>query len=167
MRKILFLILLSINCTCYSQNDIKERKPFVLKLAIDNDQFYQMNVEKSNYFVQENNLQIYPTEKINIEVQINDNLISSMKVVKEIINPKQTIQVEFKQNIKDKKSEGMMLIVKNPFSKKLIYNANMYIVGHNKWISTSIMPIMPNLVGYEMWNDVIITLSLDKWRFEK
>jgi hypothetical protein len=167
MRKIIFLILISINSICYSQNDIKERQPFVLKLAVDNDQFYKMNVEKSNYFVKENILQIYPSEKLNIEVQINNNSISSMKVVKKITNPKTTIQIEFKQNIKDKKSEGMMLIVKNPFNKKLIYDANMYIVGHNKWIPTSIMPILPNIIGYETWSDVIITLALDKWRFEK
>jgi hypothetical protein len=170
MKKILLLILISINSIisiCYSQNDIKERQPFVLKLAVDNDQFYRMNVEKSNYFVKENILQIYPTEKLNIEVQFVNDYISSMKVVKKIINPKTTIQIEFRQNIKDKKSEGMMLIVKNPFNKKLIYNAQMFIVGQNKWIPTSIMPIFPNIVGYETWSDVIITLALDKWRFEK
>lgn len=167
MRKVIFLILLSINSFCFSQNEIKQRQPFVLKLAVDKEQFYQMNVEKSNYFVKENILQIYPTEKLNIEVQINNNSITSMKVVKKIINPNTTILVEFKQNIKDKKNEGMMLIVKNPFNKKLIYNANMYIVGHNKWIPTSIMPILPNIVGYETWSDAIVTLALDKWRFEK
>lgn len=166
MRKLFLLILISINSICYSQNEIKERQPFVLKLAVNNDQFYHMNVEKSNYFVKENILQIYPSEKLNIEVQITNNSISSMKVVKKIVNPKTTIQIEFKQIIRDKKSEGMMLIVKNPFNRKLTYNANMYIVGHSKWIPTSIIPIRPNIVGYETWSDVIITLALDKWRFE-
>jgi hypothetical protein len=166
MKKILVLLLTFTASFCYSQNDIKERQPFVLKLAVDNDQFYKMNVEKSNYFVKENILQIYPTEKLNVEVQITNNNISSMKVVKNIVNPKTTIQIEFRQNTKDKKSEGMMLIVKNPFNKKLIYDAQMYIVGHNKWIPTSIIPILPNIVGYETWNDVIITLVLEKWRFE-
>jgi hypothetical protein len=167
MRKILFLSLMLINSICNSQNEIKERKPFVLKLAVDNDQFYKMNVEKSNYFVKENILQIYPSEKLNIEVQISNNTISSMKVVKDIINPKTTIQIEFRQNIKNRKSESMMLIVKNPFNKKLIYDAQMYIVGHKKWIQTSIIPIAPNIVGYETWGDIIITLALSKWRFEK
>ena len=167
MRKILFLSLVLINFICYSQNEIKQRKPFVLKLAVDNDQFYKTNVEKSNYFVKENILQIYPTEKLNIEVQVSNNSISSMKVVKDIVKPKTTIQIEFKQNVKDRKSESMMLIVKNPFNKNLIYDAQMYIVGHNKWIQTSIMPIAPNIIGYETWSDVIITLALSRWRFEK
>ena len=167
MNKIIFLILFSINSICYGQNNIKQRNPFTLKLAVDNDQFYKMEVGKSDYFVKENTIQIYPTEKLNVEVELKSDTIYSMQVVEKIINPKRTIQIEFKQNIKDKKSDGMMLIVKNPFDKKLNYNALMYIVGHNKWIPTSIIPILPNLVNYETWNDVIITLVLEKWRLEK
>jgi hypothetical protein len=167
MKKIIYLTLIFLTSYCYSQNEIKEREPFILKLAVDNDQFYQMNVEKSKYFVKENIIQIYPTEKLNVEVEIKNDTIFSMKVVEKIIEPKRTIQIEFLQNVKDKKPEGMMLKVTNPFGRKLHYNAMMYIVGHDKWISTSIIPIQPNLVNYETWNDVIITLVLEKWRFEK
>lgn len=167
MKKIIYLILIFLTSYCYSQNEIKEREPFILKLAVDNDQFYQMNVEKSKYFVKENIIQIYPTEKLNVEVEIKNDTIFSMKVVDRIIEPKRTIQIEFLQHVKDKKPEGMMLKVTNPFGRKLNYNAMMYIVGHDKWISTSIIPIQPNLVNYETWNDVIITLVLEKWRFEK
>lgn len=167
MKKILYLILTFATSFSYSQNEIKEREPFVLKLAVDNEQYYQMDVEKSKYFVKENILQIYPTEKLNVEVEIRKDSIYSMKVVKKIVEPKRTIQIEFLQNLKDKKPEGMMLKVTNPFDRKLNYNAMMYIVGNNNWHSTSIIPILPNLVNYETWNDVIITLVLEKWRFEK
>lgn len=167
MKKILLVILTLSVSFCYSQNEIIEREPFVLKLAVDNDQFYQMNVPKSRYFVKENIIQIYPTEKLNIEFEIKNDTIFAMKVVQKIVEPKRTIQIEFFQNIKDRKPEGMMLQVTNPFDKKLNYNAMMYIVGNNKWISTSIIPIQPNLMNFEMWNDVIITLVLEKWRFEK
>ncbi|CAD0008165.1 hypothetical protein [Flavobacterium salmonis] len=167
MKKNLFIIILFIANFCYSQNEIKEREPFVLKLAVDNEQFYQMDIPKSNFFVKENIIQIYPTEKLNVEVEIKNDTIYSMKVVDKIVEPKRTIQIEFLQNVKDKKPEGMMLKVTNPFDRKLNYNAMMYIVGHNKWLSTSIIPILPNLVNYETWNDVIITLVLEKWRFEK
>ncbi len=167
MKKTLFIIIIFIVNFCYSQNEIKEREPFVLKLAVDNEQFYQMDIPKSKYFVKENIIQIYPTEKLNIEVEIKNDTIYSMKVVEKIVEPKRTIQIEFLQNVKDKKPEGMMLKVTNPFDRKLNYNAMMYIVGHNKWLSTSIIPILPNLVNYETWNDAIITLVLEKWRFEK
>jgi hypothetical protein len=167
MKKTLFIIIIFIANFCYSQNEIKEREPFVLKLAVDNEQFYQIDIPKSKYFVKENIIQIYPTEKLNIEVEIKNDTIYLMKVVEKIVEPKRTIQIEFLQNVKDKKPEGMMLKVTNPFDRKLNYNAMMYIVGHNKWLSTSIIPILPNLVNYETWNDVIITLVLEKWRFEK
>lgn len=167
MKKTLFIIIIFIANFCYSQNEIKEREPFVLKLAVDNEQFYQMDIPKSKYFVKENIIQIYPTEKLNIEVEIKNDTIYLMKVVEKIVEPKRTIQIEFLQDVKDKKPEGMMLKVTNPFDRKLNYNAMMYIVGHNKWLSTSIIPILPNLVNYETWNDVIITLVLEKWRFEK
>jgi hypothetical protein len=167
MKKLLFIILTFTASLCYSQNEIKEREPFALKLAVDSEQFYQMDVPKSKYFVKENILQIYPTEKLNVEVEIKSDTIFSMKVVKKIIEPKKTIQIEFLQNVKENKPDGMMLKVTNPFDRKLNYNAMMYIVGNNKWLSTSIIPILPNLVNYETWNDVIITLVLEKWRFEK
>ncbi|MNQ66728.1 hypothetical protein D3C85_812270 [compost metagenome] len=167
MKKLLYLVLILAASFSYSQNEVKEREAFTLKLLVDSEQFYQMNVDKSKYFVKENILQIYPTEKINIQVEIKNDTIFAMKVVEKIVEPKKTIQIEFVQNVKDNKSEGMMLKVTNPFDKKLNYNAMMYIVGHDKWISTSIIPILPNLVNYETWNDVIISLVLEKWRFEK
>ena len=167
MKKILFIILTFTASFCYSQNEIKEREAFALKLAVDSEQFYQMDVPKSKYFVKENILQIYPTEKLNVEVEIKSDTIFSMKVVEKIIEPKKTIEIEFLQNVKENKPNGMMLKVTNPFDQKLNYNAMMYIVGNNKWLSTSIIPILPNLVNYETWNDVIITLVLEKWRFEK
>jgi len=167
MKKTLLIIITFIANFCYSQNEIKEREPFVLKLAVDNEQFYQMDIPKSKYFVKENIIQIYPTEKLNIEVEIKNDTIYSMKLIEKIVEPKRTIQIEFLQNVKDKKPEGMMLKVTNPFDRKLNYNAMIYIVGNNKWLSTSIIPILPNLVNYETWNDVIITLLLEKWRFEK
>lgn len=167
MKKLLYLVLTFATSFSYSQNEVKEREPFTLKLLVDNDQFYQMNVDKSKYFVKENILQIYPSEKINIQVEIKNDTIFAMTVVKKIAESKTTIQIEFVQNVKDNKSEGMMLKVTNPFGRKLNYNAMMYIVGHDKWLSTSIIPILPNLVNYETWNDVIISLVLEKWRFEK
>ncbi len=126
-----------------------------------------MNVPKSKYFVKENIIQIYPTEKLNVEVEIKNDTIFAMKVVQKITEPTKTIQIELIQNVKEKKPEGMMLKVTNPFNRKLNYNALMFIVGGNKWISTSIIPIQPNLMNFEMWNDVIISLVLEKWRFEK
>ena len=58
----------------------------------------------------------------------------------------------------------MILEVVNPFDKDLEYKAMMYIVGHDKWIQTNVLPVKSKLIGYETWSDVIITLVLSDWK---
>jgi len=166
MKKQLLLILTLglISLNLFSQNENPYRQEFVLKLAVDGKQFYEQKVVKSPYFVKDKILQIYPGEKLFIEVDKTNNSIDSMKVVKENINPNKTITVELTQNVKDRKSESMILMVINPFDKDLEYKARMYIVGHNKWIQTNVLPVKSKLTGYETWSDVIITIVLSDWK---
>ena len=89
-----------------------------------------------------------------------------MSVVKENLRPDKTIIIEFNQNVKGRIHDGMRLTVKNPFDKILKYEALMYINGGTKWIPTSIIPIRPNLVNFELWNDVILSLVLLEWEIE-
>ena len=163
--KYTFILILFFNF-CFSQNNTEFREAFTLKLPVDTVTFYQQEVARSKYFVKDNILQIYPNEHLFIETEINNDKIITMKVVKENKNPSKTIEIEFSQNISGRKSEGTTLHVSNPFSKNLNYNAMMYIVGKDKWIRTSIIPIKPKLQNFEMWNDTIISLVLSDWRLE-
>lgn len=166
MKKQLLLVLIFglISLNLFSQNETPSRQEFDLKLSVDGEQYYQQKIVKSPYFVKDKILQIYPGEKLFIEIVRTKNLIDSMKVVKENINPNKTITVELTQNVKDRKSESMILMVVNPFDKDLEYKAMMYIVGHNKWIQTNVLPVKSKLTGYETWSDVIITLVLSDWK---
>ena len=150
-----------------AQNLNPQREAFTLKLPVDGVNYYEEEIKSGPYFVYKNILQIYPSEKINIEVELKNDTIFSMRTVKENLNPQNTIEIEFSQIAKGGKSEMMMLKVKNPFNKKLEYKAKMYVVGHNKWINTSIIPVHANLIGYETWTDVIITLALNNWKLTK
>ena len=147
------------------QNDNPNREPFVLTVAVDTINYYQQDVDKTPYFVHNHILQIFPSEKLNIEVEIKNDTIYAMKVVKENLNPSHTIIVDFKQEVNGKEHGSMMLSVMNPFDKKLIYDAKMFVLGSEKWISTSIIPIYPKLTNFELWNDIILSLVLDNWRF--
>lgn len=167
MKKTLSIILLLIfGISLNAQNEKPEREAFKLKVAIDSVNFYQQDVAKSLYFVKDKVLQIYPSEKIFIETEVKSDSIYSMSVVKENLNPERTIIVEFKQNVEGRIHDGMMLSVKNPFDKTLKYEALMYINGGTEWIATSIIPVRPNLVNYELWNDVILSLVLVEWKIE-
>ena len=167
MKKTLsILVLLIFAISLNAQNEKPEREAFKLIVAIDSVNFYQQDVAKSPYFVKDKILQIYPSEKIFIETEIKSDSIYSMSVVKENLNPERTIIVEFNQNVQGRIHDGMMLSVKNPFDKTLKYEALMYIHGGTEWIPTSIIPIRPNLVNFELWNDVILSLVLVEWKIE-
>jgi len=159
------LILLTLSSfLCSSQNDKPQRSAFTLKLAVDSVQFYEQEIKASPYLVKEKVLQLYPGEKIFIEVETNKTGIVSMKTVSENKFPEKTLIVELTQRTKNKKHEYMMLEINNPFKKELKYKAMMYIVGHNKWIPTNVLPVKYQ-GAYETWSDIIITLVLSDWEF--
>ena len=165
--KIILALILSLTFGfSYGQNEKINREEFTLKLPVDGEQFYEQEVESSPYFVKENVLQIYPGEKLFIEVELNKKEITSMKVVKENLKPEKTIEIGFTQNTKNRKNESMMLKVVNPFKRDLEYKAMMFIVGNNQWINTNVLPVKSQLTGYETWSDVIITLVLSEWKLK-
>lgn len=149
----------------FAQNEKPNRLAFTLTLAVDSVNYYQQEIKASPYFVKDNILQIFPSEHINIEVEIVNDSIVSMKTVDKIEFLEKTITIDFEQTVKDRKSERMMLTVKNPFDKIMTYEAHMFIVGRDDFLSTSIIPIRPNLTNFEMWSDVIVTLILDNWKW--
>lgn len=165
--KLITTILLTLSFAfTYAQNDKEKREEFTLQLPVDGKQYYQQKIESTPYFVKEKVLQIYPGEKLFIEVEADKKKIISMKVVKENLNPDKTLEIKFTQSVKDQKNELMMLEIANPFKKDLEYKALMYIVGHNKWIDTNVLPVRAKMSGFETWPDVIITLVLSDWKLK-
>jgi len=143
----------------------EKRDELKVDIVYDLENNYSTTIPESPYFVKEKVLQIYPGEEINVETEIKKDTIFSMKVVKVIEHPDRTINIRFFQDAKDRSKAQMMLVVKNPFKQKLLYDAFIFIPKHNDWSKTSIIPIQPNLVSYEMWPDVIATIALENWRF--
>lgn len=163
MKQILLFIFTFSISICNAQT---ERKALTLNLAIDAENYYAAEIPKSPYFVKEKVLQIYPGEKLLIETEIKGDSIYTMKVVSQNTNPERTIEVEFSQNEEDRNRVNSTLKVKNPFGKKLNYNALMFSPVSQTWKRTSIIAIPAKLQNFEMWPHSIITIVLDKWRFE-
>ncbi|MFD2823422.1 hypothetical protein ACFS5M_07050 [Lacinutrix iliipiscaria] len=167
MKKLFTIINLMLVFFSYSQNDKPFRNAFELNIVADLENNYTMKVDSTPYFVKEKILQIYPSERILVEVEIKKDTIYSMKVVKENLNPERTIEIEFSQNAEDRNNITMILNVKNPFDRILYHNAGMYTPKHDYWKATSIIPIKPKLQNFETWPHSIITLVLDNWRFKE
>ena len=164
MKKVVLnlFFLIIVSSLIYSQDDnyLINRMSFKLLLAVDDDKYYEWQVPESPFVLQNNTLQIYPGEKIFIELDfINDNL-KSIQVVKKNVNPDRTIEISFNQEKDEKKHKFMILKVTNPFEKDLEYKAAIYLVLHKKWINTNIIPVKAGLSSYESWPDVISTIAL-------
>ncbi|MDI9309504.1 MAG: hypothetical protein QM535_04760 [Limnohabitans sp.] len=166
MNKISLLAILIFSLSLYSQNEKPKRAPFNLEIAADETHQYKMDVKESPYFVKENVIQLFCGEKVFVECEVKGDLISEMKVVEKNSNPEKTIIIEFSQKTNNRKEINTTLIVKNPFSKELHYEALMFTPISQQWKSTSIIPIRPNLENFEMWPHSIITLVLENWKLK-
>lgn len=164
--KTLFLLLnLVFVSLSFSQNEKHNRDSFKLEIVADSINNYSMNVEASPYFIKDKMLQIYPSEKIFIEVELKKDTVYTMKVVKNNLNPEKTLEIEFVQNAKDRSEIISKLTLKNPFDKKLEYKAIMYTPTNDYWKPTSTIPVRPKLMTFETWPHAIITLVLNDWTF--
>lgn len=126
-----------------------------------------MQIPESPYFVKDKIIQLYCGEKVFVECEIAIDSIATMKVVEANINPEKTIEIDFSQDAEDRTNISTVLKVKNPFNKKLIYDAIIFTPISKTWKRTSIIPIQPNLMNFKTWPHPIITLVLEEWRLEE
>jgi hypothetical protein len=149
-----------------AQNEMPNREPFTLKLAIDNEYFYEEEILKTPYFEKKYILRIYPSEHINIEVEFLNNSIYSMKVVKENLYPEKTIEISFEQIQNGRLNETMQFHIKNPFDNVFTYKVLMVVFGSDELILTRVLPVSPKSKNIEFWESVIISLILADWKIE-
>jgi len=165
LKVLLLCILDSFALSAQVVNNNNQRKAFKLTLAVDDQNFYESDIEASSYLKGPNILQIYPGEVVYIEVTQKDGVINNFKCVKTNIHPESTLEISFNQKTTGKKHEMMMLKVVNPFALDLSYSANMFLMSNNKWVKTNVLPVKAKLTSYETWPDVIVTLALSDWKF--
>lgn len=164
---IIFLTFIIPSCLSFCQsNDLLARSAFTLKLPIDKTHFYQADISPSNYILPNNTIQIYPGEKLYIEVNVKKSRIVDMKSVREIKDSTKTIEISLTHVVKDSIYSRTMLDIQNPFKKDLIYKATMYLMKYNKWVPTNVYPVRSNLRSFEIWSDVIVTMALTGWELK-
>jgi len=162
-----FVVIFSLfSLSLFAQNDKPMRKAFRLSIASNTTEQYAMEVQETPYFVKEKVLQLYCGESVFVECELQGEVISSMKVVAENLNPKKTIVIKFTQDSSDRKNIITTLNIENPFDRDLIYEAGMYTPISQQWKSTSVIPIRAKLQSFETWPHAIITLVLDHWQLK-
>ncbi|MBA3900120.1 MAG: hypothetical protein H0X62_07915 [Bacteroidetes bacterium] len=147
-------------------NNNPNRESFVLKLLVNDSSIYESPVKSSPFILQNNTLQLYPGEKVFIEVKFQNNEVVKMTTVKENLNPSRTLEINFNQITDGKNHKSMMLKVINPFSKDLQYNAHVFLMEYEKWIETTVLPVNAESTSYETWPDIIVTIALSDWKLK-
>lgn len=166
MRFFLFNIVYALSIASYAQdNGNNKRMPFKLTLAVDADTFYETEVKESYYLNGPDILQLYPGEKVFLQVQQEKGKIKDIKIANGNTKPFETIEILFKQDVHGKEHKAMVLQINNPFNMSLVYEAKIFLRKENKWVKTSVLPVQANLSSFETWPDMIITIALSGWKF--
>ncbi|MET0637936.1 MAG: hypothetical protein ABWZ25_18030 [Chitinophagaceae bacterium] len=163
ISSILFLYIGRIEA---QKNDVLTRVPYTLKMIVDDSTFYEEKINAVPYIFPNRSLQMYPGEKIFLEVELKNNEIADMKPVKENENPSRTLILEFIQHTENNVHKRMSLVVTNPFPSTLTYKAKIFPLSVKNWVSTSIYPVSPGLLGIELWPDLITSIALGDWKFK-
>ncbi len=151
---------------CYSQ-DNNIRKPYKLNLQVSDSSVYTINVSSSPIIIGDSIIQIYSGEKYFIEADLKEGQLKNLKIVNEIINPKKTMEIEFKQISKNHKHSQMILSITNPFNKDLYYHSSIYLTKHSKWINTDVLPVKSGLKSFETWPDIISSITISNFILKK
>jgi hypothetical protein len=161
MKKHLIILFLLANKLCFSQVTKSDmRPPFELKLFVNDTTFYSAPMQTTYYVTPNNMVQIFPGETLYIEAEILKDSLVNLKAVPAIVNKDRTMTITFEQVHTGKVHEQMILSVKNPFIKHLVYKAFMHLMVQKRWVETDVLPVFPNIAGKEMWGDVITTMTL-------
>jgi hypothetical protein len=166
MKQLFLLSLLIFLTSVSAQNDKPERQEMNIKLYVDSTHYYNENVKPGAYFIAENVLQIYASEKVFVEAETDKFGIKSLKTVKENLNPGKTLVIELFQETKGSKHGAMKLRITNPLSKTLKYKAKTLSANSDKWINANVQPVNAGATQTESWNDIIVKLMLTDWELE-
>ncbi|MGC4036367.1 MAG: hypothetical protein QM764_10410 [Chitinophagaceae bacterium] len=161
---ILFLVSFS-KITIAQDTATLKRAAYKLKIEVDKDNYYEEQLKETPYIWPDNTIQLYPGEKIYVEVEQSNWIISAIKAVKENKNPAKTLEISFIQSVEKDVHKFMTLKIHNPFQKELKYQAVIFILNKKKFISTNVYPVGAGLDGIEIWQDLITTIGLGSWSF--
>lgn len=161
MKNLLLLIALLFSSLCYAQTiDNNTRPAFDLKLFVNDTTFYTAPMAPTSYIIKDRAVQVFPGEKLFIEADILKDSLVNLKAVPAILNKEKTIVITFTQEHQNKRHERMVLNIANPFPKNLEYKAQINLMKYKKWVNTSVVPVMHNVIANEKWPDIITTVVL-------
>jgi hypothetical protein len=139
------------------------RSPFVLKLHVDEEHYYQESFDKVPY-VAENSVYLFAGETFGVNFTITENQISGITYQRDPV--KADVEFTFTQE-KSQNSWMMLLVIRNKLKRRLAFDALMTVPEQKGIYETSVLPVEPNLSNFETWPHPIVQLVLRHFRFSE
>ncbi len=137
------------------------RAPFVLKLHIDKEHFYEERFAKLPY-VAGDDVYLIAGDSFGINVTAAHGYAS--RISYQPGPAKADVEFSFSQQ-RGAGGYVMMLVIQNKLKRKLYLDALMTVPGKKGIYKTDILPIPPGLTDYESWLHPIVQLVLRDFRF--
>ncbi len=139
------------------------REPFLLKLHIDDEHYYEEKFGRVPY-VLNNEVYLFAGETFGINVIVAQNQPSRISYQP---NPaKADVQFKFAQ---EKTTNGvtMQLVIRNKLKRPLFLDGRMTVPSKKEIYETGILPVKPSLRNVESWPHPIVQLVLRNFRFSE
>ena len=140
------------------------RAPFVLRLRIDNEHYYEENFDRVPY-VANNEVYLFAGETFGINVTVADNQITRISYARD--SAKADIEFKFSQEKSPNGLLMMLLMTRNKLKRSLFLDAVMTVPKNKGIYKTSILPVKPGLKNVESWPHPIVQLVLSEFRFSE
>ena len=165
--KIIFSVLLfnSVNLIASDDDDLLNVRPsFILRLAIDEQRRWQVEIPQRPYIIENNAVQIFPGDRLLIEAIVVGNEITKLLVVNELRDLNNTIILEFWQNTYEENSlihQYMWFNVINPFDRIMEFYAEIQLIGESGFRQyPNKFKIMPKSSVNDMFGGIFISMIL-------
>jgi hypothetical protein len=139
------------------------RPPFVLKLRIDGQHFYEEKFKPIPY-VADGAVYLFSGEAFGINLRTTGNQVAGVVYQPEIA--KAEVGFEFKQQ-QGPTGPVMVLIIRNALKRTVLLDALMTVPGEKDPLRTDVLPVEPGRSNTESWPHPIVQLMLRNFRFSE
>lgn len=147
----------------HARNKPVFRAPFLLKLQIDNQHFYEEEFSAIPY-VAENGVYLFSGESFGINFVTHGDRIT--EVVYQPDPSKADIYFDFKQQ-RSQNKPMMLLVIRNTLKHRIQLDALMTVPGDKEVRQTDVLPVEAGHSNTESWPHPIVQLLLRNFRFSE
>lgn len=145
--------------------DVVFREPFLLKLVVDKEHYYEEKYDRKIPYVHKNDVYLFVNEEFGINIEVKEGKIAEIKYQPD---PKKAdVLFRFSQPDAAKREPMMMLVIESRVDRRLYMDALMTVPGRKGIYPTTILPLEPRLKNFESWPHSIAQLVIRNISFER